>query len=115
MSSQPKLHPSSSSLRNVLDQLHSRCRYRRRGAVAVAHEPLEPRQLLSVNLSPTGPKGVEGVTAVVDSGLARVLLYDPAVGLDRLKLMPVSRASADQRAGRAGRTRPAAEPPPWRT
>src|SRR5204862_1470405 len=45
-------------------------------------------------------------TGVVDTGLARTLVYDPGVGLDRLKLTPISRASAEQRAGRAGRTRP---------
>jgi ATP-dependent helicase HrpB len=49
---------------------------------------------------------VAGVTAVVDSGLARVLRYDPALGLDRLELGRISRASATQRAGRAGRERP---------
>jgi ATP-dependent helicase HrpB len=67
----------------------------------------QPRRkvVLATNVAETSVT-VEGVTAVVDSGQARVLLYDPAVGLDRLKLMPVSRASADQRAGRAGRTRP---------
>jgi ATP-dependent helicase HrpB len=48
---------------------------------------------------------VEGITGVVDTGLARILQFDPHVGLDRLRLMPISRASADQRAGRAGRTR----------
>jgi ATP-dependent helicase HrpB len=67
----------------------------------------QPRRkvVLATNVAETSVT-VEGVTGVVDSGLARVLLYDPAVGLDRLKLTPVSRASADQRAGRAGRTRP---------
>src|SRR5439155_25643921 len=40
------------------------------------------------------------------SGLARILRYDPAIGLDRLELTPISRAAADQRAGRAGRTQP---------
>lgn len=49
---------------------------------------------------------VDGVTAVVDSGLARVLRYDASVGLDRLELGRIGRASADQRAGRAGRTAP---------
>jgi ATP-dependent helicase HrpB len=49
---------------------------------------------------------VGGVTAVVDTGLARVLRYDPTLGLDRLELGRISRASATQRAGRAGRERP---------
>ena len=49
---------------------------------------------------------VDGVTAVVDSGLVRRLRYDPSTGLDRLELGRVSRASADQRAGRAGRQGP---------
>jgi ATP-dependent helicase HrpB len=67
----------------------------------------QPRRkvVLATNVAETSVT-VEGVTAVVDSGLARELLFDPAVGLDRLKLVPISRASADQRAGRAGRTRP---------
>jgi ATP-dependent helicase HrpB len=67
----------------------------------------QPRRkvVLATNVAETSVT-VEGVTAVVDSGLARLLLFDPAVGLDRLKLTPISRASADQRAGRAGRTRP---------
>jgi len=44
--------------------------------------------------------------AVVDSGLARVAGHDPWSGLPRLRVEKVSRASATQRAGRAGRTRP---------
>jgi ATP-dependent helicase HrpB len=61
--------------------------------------------VLATNVAETSVT-VEGVTAVVDSGLARLLVFDPAVGLDRLRLMPISRASADQRTGRAGRTAP---------
>jgi ATP-dependent RNA helicase HrpB len=59
--------------------------------------------ILSTNVAETSLT-IEGVTAVVDSGLARVLRYDERTGLDRLELSPISRASADQRAGRAGRT-----------
>ncbi len=49
---------------------------------------------------------IEGVRVVIDSGLARVPLYEPATGLTRLETRRVSRASADQRRGRAGRTEP---------
>jgi ATP-dependent helicase HrpB len=49
---------------------------------------------------------IEGVTVVVDSGLMRRPLFFPGTGLTRLQTQPVSRASADQRRGRAGRTGP---------
>jgi ATP-dependent helicase HrpB len=49
---------------------------------------------------------VEGVSIVVDSGLARRPAFDPASGLSRVRTITTSRASADQRAGRAGRTAP---------
>jgi ATP-dependent helicase HrpB len=49
---------------------------------------------------------IEGVRIVVDCGLARVPRYEPDVGLTRLETVRVSRASADQRRGRAGRTEP---------
>ena len=49
---------------------------------------------------------IEGVRVVIDSGLARVPRYEPNVGLTRLETVRVSRAAADQRRGRAGRTEP---------
>jgi ATP-dependent helicase HrpB len=61
--------------------------------------------VLSTNVAETSVT-VVGVTGVVDTGQARVLTYDPAVGLDRLELAPISKSSAQQRAGRAGRERP---------
>ena len=68
--------------------------------------PLDRRKVvLATNVAETSVT-VDGVTAVVDSGLVRRLRYDPATGLDRLELGRVSRASADQRAGRAGRQAP---------
>jgi len=47
---------------------------------------------------------IDGVRVVIDSGLSRLPHYEPATGLTRLETVRVSRASADQRAGRAGRT-----------
>jgi len=49
---------------------------------------------------------IEGVRVVIDSGLARVPRFEPDVGVTRLETVRVSRASADQRRGRAGRTEP---------
>lgn len=49
---------------------------------------------------------IEGVVAVVDSGLARVAGHSTWTGLPTLEIEPISQASARQRAGRAGRTRP---------
>lgn len=61
--------------------------------------------VLATNVAETSIT-IEGITAVVDSGLARILKFDPHIGLDKLELTPISQASADQRAGRAGRTAP---------
>ena len=60
--------------------------------------------ILSTNVAETSVT-IEGVAAVIDSGLARVASHSPWTGLPALKLAKVSRASATQRAGRAGRTR----------
>lgn len=69
-------------------------------------QPAATRKIvLATNVAETSLT-IEGITAVVDSGWARVLRLDPALGIDRLELSRISRASADQRAGRAGRTAP---------
>lgn len=61
--------------------------------------------VLATNVAETSVT-VEGITGVIDTGLARVMQFAPSVGLDRLRLVPIARSSADQRAGRAGRTQP---------
>lgn len=61
--------------------------------------------ILSTNVAETSLT-IPGVTAVIDSGQARQLRVAPATGLPRLELVPISQASSDQRAGRAGRTAP---------
>jgi ATP-dependent helicase HrpB len=57
---------------------------------------------------------IEGVRVVIDSGLSRLPRYEPASGITRLETVRVSRASADQRAGRAGRTEPGVAIRLWR-
>lgn len=86
--------------------------------VALLHGDLPPREqdravakgprrklILSTNVAETSLT-IEGVRAVIDSGLARVAGHSPFSGLPTLVTAPISRASATQRAGRAGRTGP---------
>jgi ATP-dependent helicase HrpB len=68
-------------------------------------EPGRRKVVLATSIAETSLT-IEGVTTVVDSGLARVPRYEPDVGLTRLETVRVSRASADQRRGRAGRLGP---------
>lgn len=49
---------------------------------------------------------IDGVRVVIDSGLQRLPVFEPATGITRLETVRLSRAAADQRAGRAGRTAP---------
>lgn len=61
--------------------------------------------VLSTNVAESSVT-IDGVTTVIDAGLARVASHSPWSGLPRLEVRRVSRASAAQRAGRAGRTAP---------
>ena len=63
------------------------------------------RIVLATNIAETSLT-IEGVRVVVDSGLVRRLRFDPASGMSRLTVQRISRASADQRQGRAGRLGP---------
>ncbi|KAK7261573.1 hypothetical protein RIF29_27887 [Crotalaria pallida] len=49
---------------------------------------------------------VDGIYYVIDTGYGKMKVYNPRMGMDALQVFPVSRAAADQRAGRAGRTGP---------
>jgi len=65
----------------------------------------ERKVILATNVAETSLT-VDGVTDVIDTGQHKVLRYDPARGLDRLELERIPADSAEQRAGRAGRTGP---------
>jgi ATP-dependent helicase HrpB len=61
--------------------------------------------VLATNIAETSLT-IQGVRVVVDSGLVRRSVFDPVTGMSRLETQRISRASADQRQGRAGRTEP---------
>jgi ATP-dependent helicase HrpB len=63
------------------------------------------RVVLATNIAETSLT-IPGVRVVVDSGLVRRLRFDPATGMSRLETERISRASAEQRQGRAGRVEP---------
>mmetsp|Transcript_22889 Transcript_22889/g.68704 ORF Transcript_22889/g.68704 Transcript_22889/m.68704 type:complete len:856 (-) Transcript_22889:16-2583(-) len=73
---------------------------------AVVHGARQGRRVIVASPIAEASLTLAGVTAVVDSGLARVATIDEDTGLRRLTTRAISRASADQRAGRAGRTAP---------
>ena len=73
---------------------------------ARAVRPGERRKIiLSTNVAESSVT-IDGVTGVIDSGLARMAAHSPWTGLPTLALARISQAAAAQRAGRAGRTRP---------
>jgi ATP-dependent helicase HrpB len=71
---------------------------------ALAHYQ-KRKAIVSTNVAETSLT-IDGVQAVIDSGLARVARFDPRRGINTLLIEKIGRASADQRAGRAGRTAP---------
>ena len=73
-----------------------------------AVEPARPgirKIVLATSIAETSLT-IEGVRVVIDSGLARIARFEPDIGVTRLETVRVSRAAADQRRGRAGRTEP---------
>ena len=89
--------------------------YRLAGALALEEQdqalapspPGRRRVVLATDIAETSLT-VDGVRVVVDSGLARSPRFDPGTGMTRLMTVSISRDSAEQRAGRAGRTEPGA-------
>jgi ATP-dependent helicase HrpB len=71
---------------------------------AFAPNPLR-KVVVATNVAETSVT-IDGIIHVIDSGLARVSRYDAERGIGTLLMEPISRASAEQRAGRAGRTAP---------
>ena len=74
--------------------------------LAIAPAPKGRRKIVLATSIAETSLTIAGVRVVVDSGLMRVPVYEPDVGLTRLETVRVSRANADQRRGRAGRIEP---------
>ena len=95
--------PSASSERLALIPLHGDLPPEQQD-LAFAPNPLR-KVVVATNVAETSVT-IDGIRHVVDGGLARVARYDAERGIGTLFLEPISRASADQRKGRAGRTAP---------
>jgi ATP-dependent helicase HrpB len=109
--------PGRGEIQGTLDALRG-LRTRERVACIPLHGELEPQEqdrafapnslrkvIVATNVAETSIT-IDGIRHVVDSGIARVARYDAERGIGTLLLEPISRASADQRKGRAGRTAP---------
>src|SRR5438270_253844 len=85
----------------ILDEFHERSIH-----ADMALAPANRRKvILATNIAETSLT-VEGVTDVIDSGVHKVLRFDPETAVDHLVVERIAADSAEQRAGRAGRTRP---------
>lgn len=109
--------PGRGEIQGTLDALRG-LRTRERVACIPLHGELEPQEqdrafapnslrkvIVATNVAETSIT-IDGIRHVVDSGIARVARYDAERGIGTLLLEPISRASADQRKGRAGRIAP---------
>ena len=109
--------PGRGEINGTLDALRSLPTQERLACIPL-HGELEPHEqdrafspnalrkvIVATNVAETSIT-IDGIRHVVDCGLARIARYDPERGIGTLALEPISRASADQRRGRAGRTAP---------
>lgn len=112
--------PGQAEIRRVAEQLGEALAGREDILLCPLHGELElSAQRAAIEPAPAGTRKVvlatniaetsltiDGVRVVVDAGLARVPRFDPGSGMTRLETQRISRASATQRAGRAGRLEP---------
>jgi len=87
----------------ILLPLHGELSPREQDAAVARYE--KRKVVIATNVAETSLT-IDGIRCVIDSGLARIPRYDPYRGINTLLIEKVSRAAADQRAGRAGRTAP---------
>ncbi|MBS0194341.1 MAG: ATP-dependent helicase HrpB [Proteobacteria bacterium] len=88
--------------RVIILPLHGELPITAQAAVLAPHAANERRVVLATNVAESSVT-LPGVRVVIDSGLAREPRFDPNSGFSRLQTVAISQASAEQRAGRAGR------------
>ncbi|MEN0040472.1 MAG: ATP-dependent helicase HrpB, partial [Pseudomonadota bacterium] len=81
---------------------------------ALAPDPQGRRKIILSSAIAETSLTIDGVDTVIDSGLARLPVFEPSTGLTRLQTVRASKASITQRAGRAGRLRPGRAVRLWR-
>lgn len=89
--------------RYVILPLHGELPPRDQDAAVARHA--KPKVVVATNVAETSLT-IDGIRVVIDGGLARIPRFDPRRGINTLFVDKISRSSADQRAGRAGRTAP---------
>jgi ATP-dependent helicase HrpB len=89
----------------IVHQLFGEAGYRQQQTAIAPAPPGKRKVILSTSIAETSLT-IDGVRVVIDSGLARVPRFDPRRGMAGLVTVPASRATADQRRGRAGRQAP---------
>ncbi|MBU6409322.1 MAG: ATP-dependent helicase HrpB [Verrucomicrobia bacterium] len=87
----------------ILLPLHGELDSRAQDAAVARHD--RRKVVVATNVAETSLT-IDGIRLVIDSGLARLARYDPNRGINTLLIEKISQSSADQRAGRAGRTAP---------
>ncbi|WP_379136384.1 ATP-dependent helicase HrpB, partial [Paenibacillus sp. sgz500958] len=89
----------------VIRPLYGQLPQEQQNAAVAAAVPGERKVVLATSIAETSLT-IHGVRTVIDTGLRRTQVFSARTGMPRLETVPVSKASADQRRGRAGRTAP---------
>jgi len=98
-----KQYISSEKISRILvTPLHGSLTKKQQDRALVTHDNTLRKIVLATNIAETSLT-IEGIDCVIDSGLERILEYNPANGMNQLKTRLISHDSADQRSGRAGR------------
>lgn len=102
---QSELEQGSLPAGTVIRPLYGQLPQDKQDAAVAASLPGERKVVLATSIAETSLT-IEGVRTVIDTGLRRTQVFSPRTGMPSLTTVPVSKASADQRRGRAGRTAP---------